>query len=322
MKAVVDKAAGRIKYWEIWNEPYNCPLLDSRTPVKVASTGLSYNTQYLVLLAGDAYRIVKNHNGGANKLVVLSPAFYPGRLDFMDRYLALGGRQYADVISVHAYDHFLGKRLNNVPTDGVPNSPETLFFHNHDIVNVKNVLSRHSYSFFHDPNRLLSKLPVWNTEAGYLEVRTLADGRRDFQSAAPYVARHLLLGWIAGLDRSYYYSWDLGGAAAALADQDPATKAFVQTAAGKAYEVIGQWIAGAQILGLSRPDTPNSTWVVSLRRAGRSTTDTIVWNPWGTAVSHSAPAGAAYRYTLSGSREPLASTTVTVDGSPILLSSQ
>ncbi|HLK33270.1 MAG TPA: hypothetical protein VKT29_09285 [Terriglobales bacterium] len=88
--AIAKHAAGRIKYWELWNEPYNQPMWKG-------------TVQQLVRMAQDAQSIIKSIDPEA---VVLSP---PSGIreqrakEWFRSYLAAGGGRYADGIAFHAY---------------------------------------------------------------------------------------------------------------------------------------------------------------------------------------------------------------------------
>jgi hypothetical protein len=81
---VVNRAAGRIKYWECWNEPSN-PWEWNSTQTK------------MVELCQLAYQTIKNIDP---TLIVLTPAAEPG---WMTGYMAAGGGKYADIMTMHAY---------------------------------------------------------------------------------------------------------------------------------------------------------------------------------------------------------------------------
>ena len=86
--AIVTHAAGRIHYWELWNEADDVQFYCSDVPS-------------LVNMAADAYRIIKGIDPTAQ---VLSPSTtsYPGP-GWISQYLQAGGGQFADILSVHGY---------------------------------------------------------------------------------------------------------------------------------------------------------------------------------------------------------------------------
>lgn len=88
VRAVVTRAAGRIKYWEIWNEAQETDFY----------TG---TVTQMVELARRAYSIIKTMQPNAQ---VLTPSVVGGAGPaWMDRYLAAGGGHYADIMAFHGY---------------------------------------------------------------------------------------------------------------------------------------------------------------------------------------------------------------------------
>lgn len=302
VSAVVKKANGRIKYWEIWNEPYVCAMFNVRRPTDY--------TKYLVDLSYDAYKIIKTND---KSLTVLSPTLYTYKLDFVDEFLGLGGGRYADVIAIHAYDEYINQHLVGSGGSGAPNGPEMLFIKEHGVLNLKHILARHN----------LSTKPIWNTESGYLASST-PGGQPDDAKGAPYVARHLLLSSLAGLDRSYYYSWDLRGKVVALGREldGEGSNNYTKTAAGVAFETMAKWLTGTTIKAVSTPAADGQPWVVTLLRATTGTTELIVWNPAGNDMAYTVPTGLAFSASLSGGKTGVsAGTATTINGWPQLLTS-
>ena len=88
VRAVVERAAGRIKYWEIWNEPqdpkFYCGGVDK-----------------LVAMQKRAYAIIKIADPS---LQVLTPAPVGAHgPPWMARFLRAGGGDYADIMAFHGY---------------------------------------------------------------------------------------------------------------------------------------------------------------------------------------------------------------------------
>jgi PKD repeat protein len=100
--AVVSHAAGRVKIWEVWNEPED--------PQYWTGT-----TSQLVTMAQHAYNIIKSIDPTATVLTP-PPSRYGSLLpgDWMRSYLAAGGGQYADVIGFHGYTwgNFIPEDIN------------------------------------------------------------------------------------------------------------------------------------------------------------------------------------------------------------------
>lgn len=345
VKAVIQHAAGRIKYWEVWNEPYNCSAFSIHGPG-------TDNMSYLTFYASDLKSWLNDYNSshpGAN-LLALSPSFSPEEtnLPFLDEYASRNGLKYADIVSVHAYDYYLDKYLQN-PAYGRPDAPETYFIKDHKVNMLKRILNRSTSS---------ANLPMWNTEAGYLHTsETPASASpqtrpMDDDAGAQYVARHLLLGSLAGLDASYYYAWDqdpetsadkttyynavtLGRSGSSpLPNLCNGTNSCLQTAAGTAFAKMATWLTGATIKELnvdgvsnpvSLPATGGTAWIVKLQRVVNGVTQDqwIVWNPNTTAnstpVNYVVPAPFTRTTPLLGSKVAFPNGSVQLTGAPQLL---
>jgi len=85
--AVATHAAGRIKYWEIWNEP---------------SDHLQWKGTFaqLARMTGDAGTIIKNIDPAAR---IVSPGPVTGDYTFMSQFLNAGGAATVDVLAFHGY---------------------------------------------------------------------------------------------------------------------------------------------------------------------------------------------------------------------------
>jgi hypothetical protein len=179
--ALVRHAAGRIQYWELWNEP-DCPYEWSGT-----------NAQ-LVRMAKDAYAIIKAADptamvttpsvvdAGAGKSITL----------WLPAYLAAGGGAYADIVAFHGYVN---------PAMGQP--PEM----------IASIVDQVTAGL----NGSLSSKPIWDTEGAW----TLDSNLPDAELQAAFVARVYLLQWFKGVSRFYWFQygntdtgslWVLGGA--------------------------------------------------------------------------------------------------------------
>ncbi len=82
----------RIKYWEVWNEPY----------LGVFWTG---TLPQLVRMAKDAQTIIHGIDPDAIVLSPSAPLHFPKFGDFLANYLDAGGGNYADAIAFHGYVH-------------------------------------------------------------------------------------------------------------------------------------------------------------------------------------------------------------------------
>jgi len=89
VRAAVTRAAGRVKYWEIWNEPEDPKYY-------------SGDVATMVQMQKRAYEIIK---GADPSLIVLTPSSNgtPDGYRWQQAFMAQGGGQYADVFAFHGY---------------------------------------------------------------------------------------------------------------------------------------------------------------------------------------------------------------------------
>jgi hypothetical protein len=233
---------GRIRKWEIWNEIHDSKRF------------FSGSFDIMVQMAGIAYQELKAADSGN---FVLTPSFtgpYRESLDALDRYLRLGGGKNADVLSYHFY-LLQGRR------------PEELRSY---VASVRAVLDRNG----------LARMPIWNSESGFRivnadgapEVMKLNDSvwpKHDVQRGADYTARSLIVGWMSGLKRFYWYAWDN----AAYGLMEPHSKQ--PKAAAMAYGQVTSWLTGKVVEHCDIGD--NQTWICELVAAGGAKA-WIVWN--------------------------------------------
>ena len=270
VRAVGERYRGRIRYWEIWNEP-NDRQFYSGTPEK------------LVELASQAYALLKTIDP-ANQIV--SPSAYA--IDYLDRYLTLGGGEYADIIGYHFY---------------ISEAPELLY--NTYIPNVRVVLAKHG----------LSHKPLWNTEEGWLRATPFAPLTLSDEVGAGYVARAYILNWAAGVDRYFYYAWDNDGYIdIELTRSDHTTL----TQSGLAYREVAGWLIGNQMVDLQH--SADDRWQVQLIRPDGQNSY-LLWNPT-QPVSFTVPTEWQIRRqrNLDGTMHDLsAGTAITLTATPLLL---
>ncbi len=90
VRAVVTRSAGRVKYWEIWNEPNDTHFWTGDIPT-------------LVIMAQHAQQIIKSIDPNA---IILTPSptwTSTSPNQWMTSYLQAGGGGYADIIAFHGY---------------------------------------------------------------------------------------------------------------------------------------------------------------------------------------------------------------------------
>jgi hypothetical protein len=228
--AIATHAAGRIKYWELWNEP-NLPHFWSGSIPAMAH------------MAQRAYRIIKSVDPAAVILTPSPTAGATGISAWFDRYFALGGGAYADIVAFHSYPPF--------------DRSATAEYINKVVDAVEQVTSAHGQD---------SK-PIWDTEASWGRITRLPD----MDAQAAFVARSYILHWSRGVQRFYWYNWNslLWGTL-----WDSFTSTVLKP--GIAYGEVYKWLVGAT---LSTPCamTTGSIWTCTLTRPGGYEAE-IVWN--------------------------------------------
>ena len=191
IRTVATRYKGRIKYYELWNEP-NDPTFYSGTVDQLLA---------LTKAASDTLR----QADPAAKLIT-APAYETG---YLDRYLASGAAQYADVIGYHIYS--------------TPPEDDVLQFGNVQLVLDKYAITK----------------PLWITEGGSGDATTPAD------VAATLMARKYLVDLAFGAGNFSWYQWGPVTPFAVGTVQDGVP---FPTPAAKAFAVLHGWLAGASIV--------------------------------------------------------------------------
>ena len=126
--ALVAHSAGRIKYWELWNEP-NEPLF------------YSGDIPTLVTMAQHAYNIIKS---GMPTAIVLSPGITePNGGSYLNLYLSAGGVSYLDIVAFHGYPSY--------SSYGAPEGVITI------LNEMRSAMSSNG----------ISSTPIWDTEGSW-----------------------------------------------------------------------------------------------------------------------------------------------------------
>lgn len=240
VRTVATRYKGRIRSYELWNEINDRGFY----------TG---DVQQIVLLARETAQVLKQVDA---ENILVSPSVYgDGRdMEWLDRFLAYGGGRFVDVIGYHFY----------VATT----APEAML---PLITKVKRILA--SYG--------LERRPLWNTEFGWLidtpgsEVdfskAPQAWKLLDMEQASAYISRALILGWAAGVQRSYWYSWDNG--IMGLWDE----KRRIVKPAARGYARTASWLIGSVVKSCGTDSS--GVWYCELSRNQR--TARVAWRPDG-----------------------------------------
>lgn len=248
VRTVAERYRGRIRHYDLWNE--------------VNEKGFfSGSVEKLIELTCEAHRILHDVSSD-NRLV--SPSFIGAgsEPEQFENFLRKGGKTCVDIIGYHFY---------------VPHrEPEEIVPLVH---RVQAAMARQG----------LSNLPLWNTESGWWmengdgTPETGADTRWRrvrLGEGAAVVARSLILGRWAGLERFYWYSWDNH----ILGLIEPSTGALKPAAV--AYGAVVRWMGFAS----PRCSASRSTWICTLpTTAGQLRR--IAWHTDGPPASFSLPSG-------------------------------
>lgn len=213
VRTVAQRYRGRIRHYELWNEP---------TVREVDGSRAHFTASQLVELGQAAYRIIKDIDPQAR---LTTPAMVGGEKGVarMDAYLSAGGKHCCDIVAFHYY--------------GLPEQIPA--YH----AALLKVLARHG----------LAHLPVWNTESGFLIADPTTPsssypvGGGAFSrvlpehEAAAWVARSLILAAFAGIERFFWFMWD--GKYVGLTQYAD----HRINAAGLAYGTVARWLTGHTI---------------------------------------------------------------------------
>lgn len=228
VRVVAERYKGRIRYYEIWNEPSD----------KLYFTG---DLTILIRLVKEAYLIIKSVDPQAK---VVSPGLAGGgrHLEYLDAFLAGGGKQYVDIVGHHFYVYKEG------PEAMVPL-----------IRDVRRVMQKNG----------IDDKPLWNTETGWWIAN--GDGTPDHPMVAKrgwrklalkgesgsVLARAFLLARSEGVERFFWYAWD---SAYGLGMVELTTKREKPMAA--TFGRIVEWMQNAVI---SACDQNSQVWICPIR---------------------------------------------------------
>jgi hypothetical protein len=222
VRAVAARYRGRIRAYEIWNEPNFAQFF-------------SGSTETMLRLAKSAYGAIKAVDSTA---VVVSPA-PTGRdgLRWFRDFVRLDGLSYADVVGYHFY----------VEQDQSPEAMVPL------IEQVRNILvgqDRQGMQIWNTETGWILK-GSQGIPAGHEKWAT-ATGLGS-STAAATLCRAYLVGLAFGLGRFYWYSWD--HYAMGLVEPDGHTA----KAAARSLRLLEGWLVGTRLVGRS---VSGGTWAL------------------------------------------------------------
>ena len=203
--AVATHAHGRIRYWELWNEPVNYYYWNGTFP-------------QMVRLAKDARDIILHIDP---KSLMLSPpngAHHPYGQHWWKQYAALGGLNYADVIAFHGYSF--------VPPITCGKYPQAAELINH-VGDLRKILAQY---------KALGK-PLWDTESSWGGVTHDCFTDQDLQAA--YLAQFFMFHRSLKIRRLYWFAYDDGDDG-----QLWNLETRQLNKAGNAYQQVEKWMLG------------------------------------------------------------------------------
>lgn len=214
--------------------------------------------------------------------IVVAPAPEQEKgVPWLEEFLRKGGARYVDVIAYHFY---VGQK-----------PPETMV---PLIQKVRGLMAQ-----YHTGER-----PLWSTEAGWLGKTALPS-----DLGAAYLARAYVLNWAAGVNRFYWFAWEIhNGTMIELTAKDNATL----TSAGKAYATVERWMTGRTVDRCAFSES--GTWICDLNENG--TYSHIVWSTTGDQTFEIPSSwNVATIETLQGDRFPPHSGSAIIGAQPILM---
>jgi hypothetical protein len=217
--------------------------------------------QDLALLTRTAATAIRAVDPAAKIVSAGFSARTPGSEPYFQQYVQAGIADSIDIVGIHIY-----------PYPG--NGPESM------------VALAERFRSLADSAGLADK-PMWNTEIGYgRNPASVISGA----AAASLILRTYLVLPAIGLERNYWYAWDdRAFVGLFLVEADRSTP----SAAGRAYELAEQWLAGASVPECSADE---QVWTCQLVLGGVPVR--VMWS-LGAAVSVPAPPGTTRTYTFT-----------------------
>jgi hypothetical protein len=265
VSAIATHVAGKIKYWEVWNEP---DQPDSYCG-DVAS---------LVTMAQHAAHIIKTSDPGA---VILSPSVTGP--PWLSSFLSQGGGDAVDIIAVHGYSSIQAGDIATITA------------------RYRALLGAHG----------VSAKPIWDTESSWAGSGKSLPVTAEQQAA--FIAKDYLLHWSAGIPRFVWYAYDGGSIWGGLL-----TSGGAESSAVASYRETYQWLVGATLTDPCS-EAANHVWTCNLSRPGGYTAQ-VAWIS-NRMANYPVPAQYVEYRDLAGVIHPIATSTIPIGDTPILLES-
>lgn len=244
IRAVAKRYKGRIKYYELWNEPKFRDVDSFRVEAggRVAAGFTGYTSQ-MVEMSRVAQRVLAEEDPDA---ILISPGFHCNTVARIKSWLKAGGGQTTSILASHFYVQTPEKMVGAYRA-------------------IKSTLDRYG-----NP-----EMPIWNTESGYLVENPERPAKPQAyeevlspENLAAYMVRAHLLAAAIGISRFYWYSWDIRDMGL--------TRSYGATPmiGAVAYNTMTKWLRGAT---LSKCETENDkTWLCYLTQ--KQKTFIVLWN--------------------------------------------
>lgn len=284
VKVIANRYKGRIRYYEIWNEPH---LAATYRPERDFYSGTA---ETMVEMTRVAYQSLKAVDPNA-KILSPAPVADPVRIE---KFYRLGGGAFVDIVSVHFY---------SLPVEDLPRY----------VGSIREMLAKYGQQ----------EKELWNTEAGFLLGGTRSsfvskpggpfNNRLTDEEAAAAVARYQLLASSLRLSRSVLYAWDNDSMGLT------ASRGQRPSVVTRSLNSVTAWLLNSKVIGCG--STNHSLWICPLEKDGRKAW--AVWTVDG-PVSWRVPMtwNGAYVERLSGLTESIPTATpITVDYFPALVKS-
>ena len=253
---------GKVRLWEIWNEPGPDGSLSGRFYAGTAAQ--------LVTLYQEAYTILKTTDP-SNQIIC------PASSDvYLEQFLAAKGGDFCDIMNFHTY-------LNTYKN--FPQTPEDILS---EMGSVR--LSLEKYKIYK---------PLWNTEQGWYNFESYEDQYSDpsryaVDTPEAYVARTYLLNWAYGMEgRLGWYRWEnIPGHESIHLTTNAQGKEL--TVAGLAQKVVSEWLRGGVVMtSLTRVAKTKDTWLITIERPyiQPNYRGYILWNRSQTSTNYKFPNG-------------------------------
>jgi hypothetical protein len=293
---LVDRYKGKIKYYQLWNEPNSSGFWNG-------------SIKDLVRMGQDAYAIVHEVDPGAQVLTpAISPSGYPNKYDkWLADYLRAGGAQAADIGAWHGY---LQAVTYTAPWPEHADSPTQ----GCDVGTWRcpgSVLDSYKQTrAVMDANGMAGK-PLWDTEGGWGVNDDRHSDLPDPNDQAAWIARWFIVQAGAGVNRAIWYMFDAADGWGRLMDQGGQLNP-----AGIAYQQVYDWLVDATIDPCAKK---KKVWSCELTRP-RGYTAQIVWTDGG-STAYPVPAQFTTVRDLSGGTKPIQGNSVNIENAPVLLES-